>query len=192
MKKKNRKRWIIKSLFKILTGPRGFNFGFIIYEYFSPLFSSIIKKEKLIAIFPSSIRLNKFKEEQLADPFLLATEDSLYCFYEEKSRINPGKIRVITHSKSGNTSNNYCEFNNNSHMSFPFVFREQDFYYIIPESVALQEVAIYKPVKFPVEWEKYKILLKGNFVDSHILLHNDIYFLFSTEKIEASDKKEFE
>ena len=54
---------------------------------------------------------------------------------------------------------------------------------MLPETSALNEVALYRSVHFPDKWEKYSVLLKGNFVDSSILAMQDHCYLFTTEKV---------
>jgi beta-xylosidase len=130
-------------------------------------------------------KLGKFKKTtQLADPFLFTNNQKLYCFFEEYRNLSKGSIKVLTTSDLRQWEKQSVSLNVDCHLSFPFVFKDDNMQiYMIPESGALNEVAIYKPKNFPINWEKYSVLLEGNFVDSHIYKAVGVYYLFTTKKV---------
>lgn len=120
---------------------------------------------------------------QFADPFVFFNDRILYCFFEEKKKGEPGKIKVVYTADMINWAEQTCDLGVSSHLSFPFIIRHGENIFMLPESGALGEVALYRHKSFPDQWEKYRVLLKGNFVDSHIYYNNGYFYLFSTLKV---------
>jgi hypothetical protein len=183
---------IVTKTIRLLSKPADFNIGFKVFVDFRGLLSKSDYRSPLFSVLPVKLRLSTLNAEQLADPFLCVKDNCLYCFYEEKSRINPGKIRVIKYSTDGSVTYYDCDLGINSHTSFPFLYQAKSGNYMIPETATINEVALYKVVNFPQKWEKQSILLRGNFVDSHMFFYNNIYYLFTTEKISLPDSKQFD
>lgn len=68
------------------------------------------------------------------------------------------------------------------HASYPSLVEDGGSLYCIPETQAAGEVALYRSVRFPDEWEKECVLLKGvHGVDSTIVRHEGRYWLFCTD-----------
>jgi hypothetical protein len=183
---------VATKIIRLLSQPIDFNIGFRIFVGFRGLFSKSVYRPAFLSVLPAKLRLTSRHAEQLADPFLCVHNDCLYCFYEEKSRTYPGKIRVVKYSTGGNATYYNCDLGINSHVSFPFVYHTEAHVYLIPETASINEVALFKAINFPVKWEKYCVLLRGNFVDSHIFFHKNIYYLFATEKISSPGSKQYD
>jgi hypothetical protein len=128
---------------------------------------------------PRKLRLKIESPFQLADPFLYSDNRGVWCFYEVKSKKEKGYLRAI----NIDTRENYrLEILPGVHLSYPFVFNNEEKAYLIPETGELNEVSLYVEDNFPYEWLKTAVLLKGNYVDSHILFLNGVFYLFSTLK----------
>lgn len=187
-------RRLVKRFKQILTNPSGTNIGFSIFASngFFPDLSS--EPEKIVQFRPSSLRLSNKSSFQIADPFIVSVDDQLFCFFETKSLGMPGKISVLTSDDSGGYSIADCELGISSHISFPFIFYDDvdSKLYMLPETSAEREVAVYETVTFPHKWEKKKALLKGNYVDSHLIKHENIFYLFTTEKVVTSRSNYFD
>ena len=68
------------------------------------------------------------------------------------------------------------------HLSYPFVFRLNGKFYMVPESAAANEVILYESIDFPFKWERKKTLI-GNrrCYDSTLFQHSDgVWYLFCT------------
>jgi hypothetical protein len=174
---------MLNKIMRLLFKPSGINIGIKIFN------SS--EKESLIAndlqeidvLRPSSIRLSRHSIEQIADPFIVAVDNSVFCFYEVKQSNLPGYIQVYNLNKSGKSRIESCSLGETGHISFPFIFVHQQTPYMIPETGSMREIAIYEPLKFPNNWQKKQIIMRGNYVDSHIFQEENYYYLFTTEKI---------
>ncbi|HID97224.1 MAG TPA: hypothetical protein EYP57_03415 [Thermodesulfobacteriaceae bacterium] len=65
------------------------------------------------------------------------------------------------------------------HLSYPYVFKWQDEYYMIPESTAAGELRLYKATRFPVNWTFVSSLLKGHHADPSIFRFGNKWWLFA-------------
>ena len=97
----------------------------------------------------------------LADPFVINNKDQAYVFVEDFFyKDNKGRISVIKVTK-----NDY-EFlgvvlEEDFHLSFPYVFKDDDSFYMVPETSANCEIRLYKSKNFPFEWEYEKTLMSN-------------------------------
>jgi hypothetical protein len=126
------------------------------------------------------IRTSKRHIHTTADPFLFVNGDTLYLFYESQAVSEPGKIECISTKDLINFSAKQVVLSENYHLSYPVVFRCEDHIYMIPESSKDKAVHLYIFEQFPTRLRKVKTLLKGNFFDSNIIQHNNIWYLFTT------------
>jgi hypothetical protein len=155
----------------VITNKPTKNIGIYIYK------NKVLYKK----ITPNSFRLDVNAPFQIADPFLIEFDNQIFCFFEEKSVYRNGEIKVV--NITTNEKPQIVELGTNTHLSFPFVFQNEGKYYMIPETNELNEVAIYECQSFPKIWKKKVVLLKGKFVDSSIIEHNGVYFMFTTLKV---------
>jgi hypothetical protein len=115
-----------------------------------------------------------------ADPFLFATSDELYLFFELvevnwHGRIEAYKTKdMITFARIGNI------LDLPYHVSYPAVFDHNSSVYMIPESSKANEVALFKFNDFPFRLEKVNIILRGSFVDTSPLYYDGVWYLFTT------------
>lgn len=183
---------MLDKIKRVLTNASGETIGFSIYsvEGEFPNLSSINKK--IVDIRPDGFRLTNRNPIQIADPFVIVVNGDKYCFFETKSPGKPGEICVLKFNDSGHFTVYSCDLQIASHVSFPFLFKDKlsDKIYLIPETAAEREVAIYESVVFPTIWHKKKVLLTGNYVDSHVFEYGHVYYLFTTEKI-ATEKPNY-
>jgi hypothetical protein len=176
---------MIAKLVNFLTVASTTNIGLRIIRCYD---SEVLNPQKFVVtedLRPALLRWRSSQFEHIADPFLYADGDEIHCFFEVKNRRGPGCIEILTFNKQGEKYRRTCNIGLYSHISFPFLITDtdDDKLYMIPETGSEFEVAIYEPSDFPVSWRKKASLLRGNFVDSHILKHGELYYLFTTEKI---------
>ena len=68
------------------------------------------------------------------------------------------------------------------HLSYPNVFEINGQIYMIPETGKNGSVQLYVPNEDLTKWSLFRTLLTGrNYVDSSILFHCGLYFLFTTD-----------
>ena len=115
------------------------------------------------------------KDEFWADPFIFNYNSENYIFFENysyKSRIGKiscGKIK-------GNQLVDITDvLNFDYHLSYPFIFEENNNIFLIPETCDNKRLEVYKCVDFPNSWELYSTAFDGeNIIDAHIYKDQDM------------------
>lgn len=116
----------------------------------------------------------------IADPFMLINEDKYYIFFEAFNwETYQGDICYAESTDGKNWEYQKTVIDESFHLSYPYVFKWQDEYYIIPESNEDRSVRLYKAVSFPDKWEYVSNLISGyHFIDPSIVRYNNIWWLF--------------
>lgn len=135
--------------------------------------NKIIKQRYDICIFhrlegSEMVKLKSSFRYWYADPFLYEnTDGSFYCFVEfMDNHVKKGQIAVYDSS----TKKFSVVISDKFHMSFPFIFEQNNIHYMIPETSAAKELRLYMSVSFPFTWQLSKTLMSGiKAVDSVIL-----------------------
>ncbi|MDD4582929.1 MAG: hypothetical protein PHR60_01925 [Eubacteriales bacterium] len=94
-----------------------------------------------------------------ADPFVVEEGTKIYVFFEVFDRIRRKGVigyREISSNRIGKIN---IIIEEPFHLSYPYIYRENGSWYIIPESKDLNKIIRYKSKKFPDIWEKEKILI---------------------------------
>ncbi|MBP1872986.1 hypothetical protein LPJGGPFB_05728 [Ensifer adhaerens] len=115
-----------------------------------------------------------------ADPFLLQHEDECYLFYEayadgdRKAHIAVGRFDGDRLEPVGVALN--CDY----HLSYPFVFRDGDDIFMMPETHQSKRIEIWRCVEFPLKWELHATALNGlSAADSILTRHEGRWWLFT-------------
>lgn len=125
-----------------------------------------------------------------ADPFLFVQNNTLYLFYEVQKYAGVGEIYMISTQDLQNWTKPQCVLKERCHLSYPFVFKEGEQVYMLPESSALKEVRLYRGneglthfdcVK-SLELPKIDIDADVFYIDSSISKIDGVYYLFTTLK----------
>lgn len=116
-------------------------------------------------------------KEWCADPILADDGDKTYLFYEQVED-DLGRIEVVEVNEDCSISKPTVIFRG-THYSYPYVFKSEDKWYMIPESSALNEVCLYSAEKFPYEWKKEKVLLNKGAVDTTVFQKNGEWYLLT-------------
>jgi hypothetical protein len=120
----------------------------------------------------------------VADPFLMKEGSTWYLFFEAMdASTNIGKIGYATSEDGFHWTYRHIVIAESFHLSFPYVFKCDNAYYMIPESHSCYSIRLYKAVEFPGKWIFVGDLLFGrNFVDSCIFLHNNRWWIFTSDR----------
>ena len=128
------------------------------------------------------------KNEFWADPFLINYSKNIYVFFENYSyKTKKGKIscgRIIEDKIVDITD----VLNLDYHLSYPFLFKENDNIYMIPETNENRRLEIYKCVSFPDKWELYSTAFEDEIVsDAHFYSdENDQKWLFLNKRTQTT------
>ena len=123
-----------------------------------------------------------------ADPFLFVKGDTLFLFYESERSGDRGEIRMMKTSDLQKWSSPVTVLRESFHLSFPFVFEFRGGIYMIPESQADDSIRLYKGNEDLTSFSLERVLMKKartedvsfNFCDSHLLLKDGVFFLFTS------------
>lgn len=107
-----------------------------------------------------------------ADPFLFKHQEQYYVFFENYSyKTKKGKISCAK-IKDNKLIDITDVLDFDYHLSFPFIFEEDDEIYLMPETAENKRLEIYKCLNFPSEWELYSTAFEGeNITDA--FFYND-------------------
>lgn len=98
----------------------------------------------------------------VADPCLVEENGEQYLFFEEYVEKNKrGRIVCSKLSNIKEYQDPLVILERDYHLSYPFVFKSEDIWYLIPESAENKTVDLYRCQKFPDEWVYVKSLLTG-------------------------------
>jgi hypothetical protein len=116
----------------------------------------------------------------VADPFMMPTPDGWYMFLEiMNTDTNLGEIGYATSPDGWQWTYQQVILREPFHLSYPYVFKWQDKYYLIPETAECQSVRLYQAVNFPTQWVLVKTLLdNGDYADPSIFYYHDRWWLF--------------
>ncbi|MBQ5711069.1 MAG: hypothetical protein IIV61_00490, partial [Oscillospiraceae bacterium] len=115
-----------------------------------------------------------------ADPFLIHHDGVEYIFCEAFDILKDrGILAYRTIDRRGRVSKLRPCLDTGSHLSYPHIFRHDGQMYMIPESDAAGEVALYRATQFPDRWQKQTVLLKDiSACDTDLVSHQgDTYLL---------------
>ena len=149
------------------------------------------KIQWFLATKPIDDQLNSFQKASLifapkdrfyADPFLIEHEGKHFVFFEEfiyKSKLAHISVGEL---KDNKLSNIQPIIEDNFHLSYPFIFKDNDKWYLIPETRQNQCVSLYHCVKFPYQWQLDSIIMdQVELLDATIHKQDDTYFLFANQ-----------
>ena len=173
---------LLNKLFK-----RDDNFGIVVYrndvfelaevQQFRPILKLDI--DSLIKVKPLLTQ---------ADPFLYVKEETLYLFYESQRSGDRGLIRMMKTNNLVDWTEPVTVLQEPFHLSFPFVFDYGSSIYMIPESQVTDSIRLYKGNEDLTDFTLERIILskprtsdvKFNFCDSHILIKDNLFYLFTS------------
>ncbi|HEY9640576.1 MAG TPA: hypothetical protein V6C57_08830 [Coleofasciculaceae cyanobacterium] len=118
----------------------------------------------------------------VADPFMVWEQEQWYMFFEVMDdRDRKGVIGLATSRDGSKWTYQKIVLNEPFHLSYPYVFKWKEDYYMIPESYQANAIRLYKATNFPAQWSFAKDLLNGSdYVDSSIFQFNNHWWLFTT------------
>ena len=114
-----------------------------------------------------------------ADPFGLWEGDKLHVFVERFDyRILKGEIEVVTFDRALRFLDSRVVLNEPWHLSYPFVFRDGENVWMLPEAKRSGRLTIYRARHFPFGWEAAAALeIAPEAVDATPFLHQGRWWL---------------
>ena len=172
-----------KEMFKLITTHK--------LRYIAQRFVKLIYFEQWIILFSikkglstSFWRFKKImppKDRFFADPFIIKKENTYYIFIEEfVYKSNKGHIAIIKMDENGSYEEPVKIIDKPYHLSYPFIFKDKDDYFLIPESNSNKTIELYKCIEFPFKWEFQRNLMKNiDAVDTTLFHYKRKWWLFA-------------
>ncbi|NDJ24223.1 hypothetical protein GS682_21745 [Nostoc sp. B(2019)] len=120
--------------------------------------------------------------EFVADPFMVCDNDTWYMFFEVMNSLNDrGEIGLAISNDGFHWNYKQIVLKEAFHLSYPYVFKFENEYYMIPESYETNSIRLYKAVDFPTKWAFLKVLIDGrDYVDSSVFNFNEMWWMFTS------------
>jgi hypothetical protein len=119
----------------------------------------------------------------VADPFLVQEGDRYYLFFEYMNTASSrGEIGVAESSNGYDWRFTGVALTEPFHLSYPYVFKHNGAYYMIPESRAANGVRLYRAKEFPLRWELQQTLFEGPYADPSIVYHANRWWIFAEKR----------
>ena len=118
----------------------------------------------------------------VADPFMAVENGHFYMFFEVLNRANSqGDIGYAESEDGEKWEYKKIVIDEPFHLSYPYVFKWEDSYYLIPESHEDLSIRLYRATSFPGEWQFVKRIFNGeHYVDPSIFRYENTWWLFYT------------
>ena len=126
-----------------------------------------------------------------ADPFIFKLKTGEYSvLYEEFDYNNQyGCISQFTLNDKNEVNSTKVQIDTKSHLSYPFIFFENDIMYVFPESSACGKLSCYQYNSRSQLLNFKKDIINLPLLDSTILKHKNKYWIFATMRGSDSNKK---
>ncbi|HEX5942184.1 MAG TPA: hypothetical protein VFY66_07890 [Anaerolineales bacterium] len=118
----------------------------------------------------------------VADPFLVKEGETWNLFFEVYNNdTKQGDLAVATSKNTWVWNYEKVILDEPFHLSYPYVFKSRDKYYLIPESFEANSIRLYEAERFPTRWSYVQTLIEGrDYVDNSIVYYNRRWWLFSS------------
>jgi hypothetical protein len=146
------------------------------------LFNINHDNEDNLSDFSKFTKLSSPKGTFWADPFVVKENDSYYIFVEEYIyKKHKAHISVLKLDNKGTLLSSDKIIERQYHMSYPFVFRLDNVFYMIPETGKNKTIELYKSTDFPYKWEFERNLMENiSAVDTTLFFFNKKWWLFTS------------
>lgn len=123
-----------------------------------------------------------FPSNYVADPFLYAKDDILYMFFKSKNPITmQGDIAVARSIDNGvNWEQMGVALDKDWHLSHPYVFDYNHQIYMMPDGSEKGDLRLYRAIQFPLKWKLEKIILDRPLVNTFVIQHDEMYWIFGS------------
>lgn len=116
-----------------------------------------------------------------ADPFPTHRQGRDFVFFEDLDyKTGKGVISVVAFDASGRPGPAIPVVEEPWHLSYPFLIEREGEIFMIPESSANRDIALYRAVDFPLRWERHAVLVDNvEAADATIVEHQGRLYLFA-------------
>ena len=115
-----------------------------------------------------------------ADPFIYSKNGLNVCFVEDYDyNTSKGKISAISLTENGHEEIGTV-IEEGFHMSYPYVFTNNNNLYMCPETHEARDIRIYRCTNFPLKWELHKVIMKNiSAAETNIFHYNEKWWMLT-------------
>jgi hypothetical protein len=118
----------------------------------------------------------------IADPFVVRDEGNWWMFSEVYNLDTKlGEIALAYSSDGYRWDYQQIVLREPFHLSYPFVFKHEGAFYMIPESGNDNSVWLYRATSFPTHWVRDTQLLEGVHLDSTLIQYEGRWWIFASD-----------
>ena len=116
----------------------------------------------------------------LAHPFIIKTGSVYYMFFTVKDKLKKhGSVGLAESSNGMDWEYRQIVIDEPYDLSYPFIFKWQNEYYMTPEAHTETSVRLYRASDFPVKWTYEKDLVSGDhFISTSIVSYKEMWWMF--------------
>lgn len=123
------------------------------------------------------------KGSYLADPFLIEELGETYLFVEQYDYSKRKGVISFARLSNGKVSEFRTALEEDFHLSYPFMFRVGEEWFMLVESSSSKSLRLYKAKEFPGKWELAKKWFEGyEMYDPTIIRKDGLFWLFVNVK----------
>lgn len=117
-----------------------------------------------------------------ADPFAMERNGVLHVLFEDYDQaVGIGSIRHLSIAADGRVSEPEVVLETGVHTSYPFLLEHDGSCFMLPETSAAGELALYEAERFPDRWRRVATLLPGiPAVDASVVHYEGRWWMFAT------------
>ncbi len=173
-------RSILKKWYKFQQSKQAKRFDSHWYIRFGWLSEPLKSQDQLKNLF----EIHSPKKFTFADCFYAQENDRHFIFFEEVNDVHPvGFLSVLEIFTDGTYTDPQPILKLDYHLSYPCIFKVENDWYMIPETLENKTIELWKCTDFPLKWEKHSNILEGiEAVDSTPFYHGGIWYLFTSTR----------
>ncbi len=124
--------------------------------------------------------VNDLDVDIVAHPFMVVTDSLYYLFFTAKDgKTDKGGIGLAESKNGLDWKYRRIVIQEPFVLSYPYVFKWQDDYYMMPEAHTETSVRLYRATEFPDKWKYEGDLLTGDhFISSTVVRYKDMWWMF--------------
>jgi hypothetical protein len=121
-----------------------------------------------------------FDADILAHPFMVVEDSQYYLFFTVKyGATEEGGIGLALSDNGFYWEYQQLVINEPYVVAYPYVFKWQEDYYMIPETHTEPSVRLYRATDFPLKWTYEKDLLSGEiYISASVINYRDMWWMF--------------
>ena len=129
----------------------------------------------------SSDSIHDLKASGIADPFIICNDNRYYMFCEVIDKSKKGQIGIAESEDGLRWEYRRIVVTEPFHLSYPYVFKFDNDFYMIPESQNDRSIRLYRATDFPFTWNFVTKLMTGfPYLDSSFFKFKGRCWLYTT------------